>query len=483
MKTFSVAIGGDIHRQLTQHLIRKDRQEDICFATYVQSRGKERFTGILSKLIMPQHDERNVHGNASFMPAYVERALQVAADRKEGLALLHSHPCPGWQDMSPDDIIAEKRLSPAVMAVTKLPLLGMTIGADETWSARFWTKHPAKRRNYVRNWCHSVRVAGQKLTISFNGRLVPSSIDRDKQLRTISAWGLQTQQDLSRLTVGIIGLGSVGSMVAEILARTGFSKFILIDFDRVERKNLDRLTNVFPSAIGKLKVEAIAKGIQRSKTVRKATIKQVPYSICEAEGYQAALDCDVLFSCVDRPWPRQMLNFIAYAHLIPVIDGGISVSTNKANSKIKGADWKIQTIGYGRPCLECLGQYTSDFAALEKAGFLDDPTYIKGMEDKSIVEAHENVFVFSSSLASFEVMQMLSLVIAPCGIANVGQQIYHLKTGTLESIHGQSCQNNCIMPTFLGKGDSTGVILYGRHKVAEEQREKATTLELQTGIN
>ncbi len=174
-----------------------------------------------------------------------------------------------------------------------------------------------------------MRVIGKGVSITFNENLLPPNFHSGKQLRTISAWGSKKQEDISRLEVGIVGLGSVGSIVAEILARTGVSNFVLIDFDSVEEKNLDRLTNVFSDDIGEAKVSVIAKSIRRSATAPKVEITECEYSICEIEGYKRALDCDVLFSCVDRPWPRQVLNFIAYVHLIPVIDGGILVRTNK----------------------------------------------------------------------------------------------------------------------------------------------------------
>ena len=105
---------------------------------------------------------------------------------------------------------------------------------------------------------------------------------------------------------------------------------------------------------------AIADGIRRSSTAPHIKIRCCEYSICEKEGFETALSSDVLFSRVDRPWPRQIPNFIAYAHLIPVIDGGIFVRANKKNTNIAGADWKVQTVGYKRACLECLGQYKTE---------------------------------------------------------------------------------------------------------------------------
>ncbi|MBK6826076.1 MAG: ThiF family adenylyltransferase [Chitinophagaceae bacterium] len=416
-------------------------------------------------------NDRDIHGNVGFMPQYFERAMKIAANKKEGLVFLHSHPIPGWQAMSKDDVIAESRISPAVMGATGLPLVGMTVGTDGAWSARYWLKDKEQKRKYDRYWCATVRVIGKKLSITFNDALMPPAFDSAKQLRTISAWGKATQEDISRLRIGIVGLGSVGSIVAEILARTGISHFTLIDFDAVEDKNLDRLTNIFSSDIGRAKVKAVSDGIKRSATSPKIFIDECEYSICEKQGYEKALNCDILFSCVDRPWPRQVLNFIAYAHLIPVIDGGILVRTNASNTKIIGADWKAQTVGYDRACLECTGQYKSENASLEKSGMLDDPDYIKGMNKTQFQDAHENVFVFSSHLASMEVLQLLSLYIGPSGVADVGQQMYHFVIGKQDTTV-KHCHENCFFQTIIGKGDKASVTVYGDHPVAAEARKK-----------
>jgi molybdopterin-synthase adenylyltransferase len=470
MKNFSVVMTGELHKQLVHHLVREDLQEDLCFATYNPSTGSKRSTGIISSIILPNEGEREVHGNVEFHPAYLERAISMAVERKEGLVFIHSHPFPGWQGMSDPDIVAETRISPAAYGACGLPLIGMTVGTDGAWSARFWTKHPAERRVFERQWCETVRVVNKQLSVTFTDRLLKPSFDSGKQLRTISAWGKNTQEDISRLRVGIVGLGSVGSIVAEILARTGVSLFTLIDFDFVENKNLDRTLGVYETDIGKTKVNAISEAINKSATSPNVKVEFIQYSICEEKGFLEALNCDILFSCVDRPWPRQVLNFIAYAHLIPVVDGGIKVRTNKLNTKIIGADWRAHTVGNERVCLECLGQYRSEIAKLESEGYLDDPDYIEGMSQK-FQDAHENVFAFSSHLASMEVLQLLNLFIAPSGVSDVGLQNYHFVSGRMDVEENRQCQEFCFFPTILGKGDNSGIQVVGRHSKAEEARD------------
>lgn len=466
--TYSVAIPDTVHAQATGHLLRPDRQEDLCFALWHPSRGKTRTTALVQKLALPQSGERLIHGNASFLPEYFERAVSEAASAGAGLAFMHSHPSSGWQDMSRDDIRAEETHAPGAYGATGLPLVGMTLGTDGSWSARVWKR--VGTRKYERKWCTHVRVVGERLAVTFADQLVPPPKPKVEQLRTVSSWGQRIQADLARLRVGIIGAGSVGSIVAEALARTGIARITLLDFDSVEFVNLDRLLHAtrLDALLRRPKVWSLARGLRRSATADDFWVDELEWSVCEEEGYRAALDCDILFSCVDRPWGRSVLNFIAYAHLVPVVDGGIRVESKPEG--LQRADWKAHIVGPGRRCLECLEQYNSGLVPVERDGYFDDPSYIQGLPADHEIRRSENVFAFSLSAASFEVLQALMMIIAPLGIASPGPQTYHFVPGLLDQPKFDPCNKNCLFPNFVAQGDHASFALTGQHLRAEQVR-------------
>ena len=471
----SVALTGETHDALAAHLIRRDAQEDVCFALWNPSTGSERLTAIVTHPILPLDGERHVHGNASFEGHYLMRAATIAADAKAGLVLLHSHPNgTDWQGMSSDDVHAEHSNAARVRAVTGLPLVGMTIGAvDGGWGARFWEK--TGPRTFERYDCETVRVVDRQLTPTYHPTLRPMPALREELTRTISAWGAHVQADLARLRIGVVGLGSVGSIIAEALARMGIERLRLIDFDAVEILNLDRILNSRRSdaVAGRAKVLTSAAALRESATAARFEVEPIEFSVVEPKGFAAALDCDLLFSCVDRPWPRYALNVAAYAHLIPVIDGGIVVSQTRSG-KMRGADWRAHVAAPGRRCLECLGQYDPGAVELEREGRLDDPSYIRQLRDDHPAKRNENVFAFSVGCAGLELSQLVSLIAAPGGIADVGPQLYHLSTGSLER-DGAGCLNQCFFAgPLLAQGDRA-IDPTGRHAVAEEARERRTT--------
>jgi molybdopterin-synthase adenylyltransferase len=459
---YSVAMTGEMAAEARGHLLRVDGQEDLCFALWHPSRGRSRTTALIYRLVLPRAGDRHVHKNASFEPVFFERTLSEAAAEGAGLALMHSHPRGiGWQGMSLDDVRAEQGNAGAVFGATQLPFVGLTIGGDSRWSGRFWT------RTAPRTWacynCATVRVVGDRLSVTYMDELAPVPVVNEEQVRTVSAWGEDAQSDLARLRVGLVGAGSVGGLIGEALVRTGFEDVMPIDFDCVEKHNLDRLSYATRADIGRLKVEAIAEHLAARATADPFRAEPIAAAVFDDEGFRAALDCDVVFACVDRPWGRYILNLIAYTHLIPVIDGGIAVRTNR-HGKLAAADWKTHTVTVGRRCLQCLGQYDPGLVQTEREGFLDDPTYIAGLPKHHPLKTRANVFAFSMSCASMQMLQMLAFSLAPLGQPDAGAQLYHFVGNITEPPAYESCNPECQFPSLVALGDDVGIPATGVRK-------------------
>ena len=439
--TFSVAFTEVVDAKLSVHLA-SQYEEDLTFGLWVPSQGSNRFTAVIQEIILPEDGDRNVHGNVSFNSQYVHKILNCASNGS-GIVLIHSHLGPGWQDMSGDDIKAERDiLSGPVSGMTGLPLLGMTRGTDGAWSARFWLKNDVKK--YERRWADSVRVVGKRLHVTYRPDILASSRHGENQVATRSVWGKSNQSLIANTHVGIIGLGSVGSLVAEALSRIGVSKITLIDPQHIETRNLDRTLGATADDVANKmpKVTISKRLITASHTSENLQAIPVICDVTSQEGIKRSLDCDMLFSCVDRPWPRHHLNALSYSHLIPVIDGGIIAKIK--NDRPVHVDWRIHTVGPEKKCLVCLGALKRGEIDLDRRGMLDDQNYIRNMDEnmKHLV-SRENVFAFSMSLAAHEVIQFVGLVTGLTRIGGVGPQFYHAFPGRMEVSELERCDLEC----------------------------------------
>lgn len=463
IQEYVVALSEPLHLQALDHLVRVDGQEDLCFATWLPGSGTSRFTALVHELILPGDEERLVHGNASFTARYFQRALATASSKKAGLLLMHSHLDPGWQNLSQPDWNAEARLTAAVTAATELPFVGLTVGTDGAWSGRFWTRTGPRR--YLPRWCSAVRVAGNRLQITYHPNLRPQPLTSSELLRTLGVWGTNGYGQLARLHIGIVGLGSVGSIICEALARLGVQRLTLIDYDRVNVLNLDRSLGCARKDVGRLKIDVAADNAFRSATARDLKVALSPHSVAEDKGYRAALDCDLVFSCVDRPWARRVLNHIAYAHLVPIIDGGILARIR--GDAFVGADWHVHTVGPSRRCLECLKAFDPSLVGVERDGLLNDPSYLQQLDPDHVLLRHENVFPFSLNAASLELLQLAALVVGP--IPNLGDQNYHCASGELVRTEDMGCERTCLYPALVATGD-TRVTVTGLDHSAQKLR-------------
>ena len=453
---YDVAMVEQVNEAATNHLLshlkRGQPQEDLCFALWSPSTGSERVTAIVHDVVLPNAGDRELHGGASFLPGYLTRSLLLAKSRRCGLAFMHSHLTTGWQHMSDPDVVAERDVLAPPSYTTKLPLVGLTVGADGYWSARFWQKTDGIHLH----WCTKVRIVGKdKYSIYFNNRIFAPPPRRDVLRRTFDTWGTDAQSTISRLHVGIVGLGSVGSVVSEGLARVGVPFVTLVDPDRVEEHNLDRLLNATQNDIGRLKVDLARTAFLSHATTDSPIVHAVAESIHTANAYRRILDCDLIFSCVDRPVARDVLNYISQGHLVPVIDGGIAVGVQPSNKRLSSAHWRCHISTPLHACLRCRHQYNTSMVVLELDGSLDDPSYTEGLDDDLSIR-NENVFPFTLSLASMLMNHFLRYIISETWWPRpvVPQHELQFVLNTLSSTGREDCEEHCAFRPMRATGDS-----------------------------
>jgi tRNA A37 threonylcarbamoyladenosine dehydratase len=74
-------------------------------------------------------------------------------------------------------------------------------------------------------------------------------------------YGLTGADHISRSHVLIVGIGGVGSWIAEALARSGVGELTLIDMDHIAESNINRQIHALESTLGQAKVMAMKERI------------------------------------------------------------------------------------------------------------------------------------------------------------------------------------------------------------------------------
>lgn len=170
-----------------------------------------------------------------------------------------------------------------------------------------------------------VMVVGDDIEIHTTGRddFVAEHAQRHAQL-----FGNRTVNLLRELSVGVIGCSGTGSFVIEMLGRLGVRELVLVDPDRVEYRNLNRVigTTASDAALRRLKVHVLAEHVSRAGLG--VQIRFSAAQIATVEAVRALAGCDVVFGCMDSHDGRRTLNRLATFYLLPYFDCGVGLQAD-----------------------------------------------------------------------------------------------------------------------------------------------------------
>jgi sulfur carrier protein ThiS adenylyltransferase len=160
---------------------------------------------------------------------------------------------------------------------------------------------------------------------------LPEAAELEAQLMARSSPGVY--EIIHNATVGIAGVGGLGSSIAVALARTGVGRLILADYDVVEPSNLNR-QQYFIDQIGLPKVDALKANLARiNPNVQTAVF----YGKLDRENIpQVFSPIDILVEAFDAPDQKALLVGAFRKHYPdkPVVAGSGMAGYGSANSVV-----------------------------------------------------------------------------------------------------------------------------------------------------
>ncbi len=169
--------------------------------------------------------------------------------------------------------------------------------------------------------------------------------DRHRLYYQLMGVDSDAQQRLSSVTVGLIGMGGIGTHLATHLAAAGVGRLVITDGDVVELSNLTRQTLFVETDVGRLKVDAAAEHLRCLRSDLDVTT--IPMSFTDPSlARQVAAQANIVLLSADRP--ADVHAWVGQA----CIDAGIPFS---ASGYIEGHG-SIGPLLHApaTPCFECI---------------------------------------------------------------------------------------------------------------------------------
>jgi adenylyltransferase/sulfurtransferase len=149
-----------------------------------------------------------------------------------------------------------------------------------------------------------------------------ASNDRYSRQERFSPVGSEGQAHLGAARVLICGVGALGSMIAERLARSGVGQLRLVDRDWVELSNLQRqaLFSEEDARLSRPKAVAAAETIARFNS--EISVEPLVEDVSYQNMVQLANDCELIVDGTDNFETRFLINDYCIEQGIPWIHGG-----------------------------------------------------------------------------------------------------------------------------------------------------------------
>lgn len=380
---------------------------------------------------------------AELSPEFVARITKRARGEGNTIVFVHSHPGTDAPLFSSIDWKGEQHLRGFLAhRHSSAPHVAMVVSEGGVRARVLGTEEDLR-----------VVSIGETRNVLFDPALSGTS-ESEKFDRQIRAFGVTGQQELQRLRVAIVGLGGIGSLVAQQLAHLGVRDFILVDPDTLESTNLNRVANATVKDLGKPKVKIAARYI--NSVAKGSRVSSVKGDIIQLKTARHLFDADIMFGCTDSHGSRAVMQQVAYQYMVPYIDTGVTIVAAKGNiTHIYG---RVQLLSPGLACFACDGLLDPNevrrdmMTAFERQA---DP-YVQGEREPAPA-----VMSLNGTVSSLAVTMLLAVV---AGVPIMSRHIlYNALASTMRPVRAQQNADCyiCSRSGSFARGDSWPIFARG----------------------
>lgn len=327
---------------------------------------------------------------------FIRDRITQCRDEKLVYLAVHNHGGRGRVAFSSDDLASHERGYPALLDIAGGVPVGALVLAEDAMAGDIWLPDGKRIAPIL-----ATIVGARRTTIR------PAPCDRvgrsdgmfDRQTRLFG----DTGQDILRsCRVGIIGLGGVGSLVAEYLTHLGVGGFVLIDPDRIALPNLPRVVgarrrDTWPILRARWmprRCHTLADRLSTPKTTiarrviksinRHAEIEEYRCDVVEPKAAAALLECEYLFLAADTMRARLLFNQIVHQHYIPGVQIGSKIIVDRETGNVTSVFSVARTVTPECGCLWCnqiinpakLQEEACDEEEAKAQRYIDEPEVI-----------------------------------------------------------------------------------------------------------
>jgi hypothetical protein len=402
---FKLRLTGGQHAALRSHLFPGDGKEAVALALCGRRVGTSQHVLTVRRLVPVPHDQCSIRTRkrVTWPTDLLPPLLEEAARRHLAVVKFHSHPG-NLAEFSEVDDQSDGELFSSVhgwldddlphASVVMLPdgqMFGRAVEADGQYAP-----------------LSSVAVAGDD--ISFWHQADGDEEESDVLASHQQLFGDGTLRRLRQLSVAVVGCSGTGSIVVEQLARLGVGQLTMVDPDRVERRNLNRIVNATgeDARENRFKVHVLARRIEEMGLGTE--VLPLPLNLVDPVAVKAVAECDVAFGCMDGVEGRHVLNMLAVFYLLPYFDVGVRLEADGDG----GIDEVCGTVHYMQPDQSSLlarGVYTIDELQAEALRRVDPKEYgerLKANYLKGVRVDRPAVISVNMQLASMAVNEFLA---------------------------------------------------------------------------